>query len=186
MSTKRTAGLVIALVLSSAMARAADLAGVTLPESVVLGGKQLVLNGIGIRKVVFVKVYVGGLYLEQRSKDGAAILSSEQLRRLDLVMLRDVDHERMSKALKEAINKNVRNPAPDFGARVERFGEAIPDLKNGHHLVLTYIPGKGTIIGGTIPREVTIEGRDFAEALFALWVGPKPVDDGLKKGLLGL
>ena len=37
---------------------------------------------------------------------------------------------------------------------------------------------RGTDVG-------TIEGRDFADALFAVWLGPKPVQDDLKKALSG-
>jgi hypothetical protein len=32
---------------------------------------------------------------------------------------------------------------------------------------------------------VTIEGKDFSDALFLVWLGAKPPTEDLKKGLLG-
>ena len=46
-------------------AGAGTLAGVTLPDTAQVAGKDLVLNGLGLRKKFVIKVYVGGLYLPQ-------------------------------------------------------------------------------------------------------------------------
>ncbi len=32
---------------------------------------------------------------------------------------------------------------------------------------------------------MTIPGKDFADALFSVWLGPKPIDRGLKRKLPG-
>src|SRR5262252_7124110 len=59
-------------------ARAAELAGATLPDTLAAGDKTLKLNGLGLRKKAVFKVYVGGLYLESPSKDASAILAADQ------------------------------------------------------------------------------------------------------------
>ena len=71
--------VVIAVVVLAAAVdlRAATLAGVTLPDSTQVAGKTLVLNGVGLRTKFVVKVYVAGLYLEQKSSDPNAILKSD-------------------------------------------------------------------------------------------------------------
>ena len=33
--------------------------------------------------------------------------------------------------------------------------------------------------------QTTLPGKDFADAIFSVWLGAKPVDGDLKKGLLG-
>ena len=48
---------------------AGSLAGVSLPDSQQVAGKTLALNGLGLRTKFMVKVYVAGLYLEQKSSD---------------------------------------------------------------------------------------------------------------------
>ncbi len=57
---------------------AIELDGIKFDDKVKAGNKELVLNGIGIRKATIfkVKVYYGGLYLEQKSSDHNAILNS--------------------------------------------------------------------------------------------------------------
>ncbi|HEX6929025.1 MAG TPA: chalcone isomerase family protein, partial [Gammaproteobacteria bacterium] len=40
---------------------AAELAGVTLPDTASVGGQELVLNGMGLREKFWVDVYVGAL-----------------------------------------------------------------------------------------------------------------------------
>jgi hypothetical protein len=57
-------------------------------------------------------------------------------------------------------------------------------VKKGAKLVIQYVPGKGTVIEGAKDSYVA-EGKDFADALFSVWIGGSPVDDGLKKGMLG-
>jgi hypothetical protein len=51
---------------------------------------------------------------------------------------------------------------------------------------LTYIPGKGTELTLNGKSKGTVEGADFAAALFSIWLGPKPISESLKKELLGL
>jgi len=47
------------------------------------------------------------------------------------------------------------------------------------------LPGKGTVVTAKGTEKGTIEGKDFADALFAVWLGPNPVQEDLKKALLG-
>jgi hypothetical protein len=50
---------------------------------------------------------------------------------------------------------------------------------------LTYIPGKGTTLSyNTIPLG-TIEGIEFSKALFSIWIGENPIDEGFRDRLLG-
>ena len=51
-------------------------------------------------------------------------------------------------------------------------------------LTLTYVPDKGTVVSGA-GKETVIPGKDFADALFTVWLGPDPVDGDLKRKLLG-
>lgn len=50
---------------------------------------------------------------------------------------------------------------------------------------ITYLPGKGTTLSAGSKDLGVFEGKGFADAVFALWLGPKPPSDDLKKGMLG-
>ena len=43
---------------------------------------------------------------------------------------------------------------------------------------------QGTTVKGPT-AEVSVPGKDFADALFSVWLGKEPVDEGLKSGMLG-
>ena len=49
---------------------AGELAGVTMPDSITVeNGQKLVLNGMGLREMFWIDIYVGGLYLPTATHD---------------------------------------------------------------------------------------------------------------------
>ena len=62
--------------LFSSLATAAELSGVFIDDEFSTDdGQSLVLNGVGLREKFWVDVYVGSLYLQEKSDDVAEILS---------------------------------------------------------------------------------------------------------------
>jgi hypothetical protein len=49
---------------------------------------------------------------------------------------------------------------------------------------LTYIPGRGTELALDGRPKGVIGGADFAAAVFAIWLGPKPLNKSFKAQLL--
>jgi hypothetical protein len=173
-----------ALTLFAVPAFAAELEGVTMPDKVTVEGKELKLNGQGLRKKFIFNVYVAGLYVEATSSDGATLLAADGVRRCDMAMLRDLDQKTIVEALKSGFEKNAGDKLPALKASLDKFIAVIPDVKKGQSLSITYVPGKGTTVAGQ-GTSYTAEGKDFADALFSVWVGKFPVDENLKKGMLG-
>jgi hypothetical protein len=180
--------LVIAatLCLTLGAARAGSKDGVTLPDSVQVAGKTLVLNGMGTREatVFNVNVYVAGLYLEAKSQDEKAILKADGPKQLDMVFVRDVDKDDIQEAMAEGFKKN----GGDMNAlkdRLAKFNGWMSDMKKKDVMTFTYDPAKGTTVKVKGQEKGTIEGADFGAAVFGNFIGPKPPNGGLKKGLLG-
>ncbi len=169
---------------------AGELAGVTMPDQVTVGEHSLVLNGMGLRtkKVLFigVKVYVAGLYLPQKTSDAAAIITSDEPKQIVMHFLyKDVGKKKLVEAWNEGFEKNARESMPRLKARLGTFNGYWSDMKTGDVAVMTYIPGQGTKVEIKGKDMGTIEGLDFAEALFSVWLGPQPPNVELKEGLLG-
>ncbi|HLX76390.1 MAG TPA: chalcone isomerase family protein, partial [Terriglobales bacterium] len=78
------------------------LAGVTLPDTVQVGSATLVLNGLGVRKKFVVKVYVAGLYLEQKSSDANAIIKAEARKRIVMHFVHRASKDQMMSAFDES------------------------------------------------------------------------------------
>ncbi len=88
-----------ALILTAASpALAREIAGRTVPETVTISSRALVLNGAGIRSALGFKIYVGALYLPRRTDDPGEAVSMPGPQRLDLIFLRTVDKERGANA----------------------------------------------------------------------------------------
>ncbi len=178
----------LALLAMAAPAPGAEVAGVKVPDSVTAGGKTLKLNGAGIRKKSFlkVKVYVGALYLEAASSDPAAIVAADAPKSVHMVFLRDVDKEKIMGAFRDGFEANGGEAvAKALSQRLDKIAAVVPaEVKEGQAMVVTYLPGKGTTVsvGGA---EATVEGKDFADAMFRNWLGAEPADGDLKEKMLG-
>jgi hypothetical protein len=178
--------VVLSLVLAlPALAKEKEVAGVKFPETTTVEGKELKLNGAGLRKKLIFKVYAAGLYLETPTQDAAQVISSDQIKVVRMSMLRDLEKTKITEAITDGVEKNNKAQMPTLKARLDSFNAAIPDLKKGDELTITYIPGKGTRVQSKSGQEMSVEGKDFADALFGVWLGSNPVDGDLKNGMLG-
>jgi len=178
---------ILALLLAAGSVQAREQYGVRMPDNVNVEGRQLKLNGMGLRrkKIIFtINVYVAGFYAETPSKNAVELISSDQGKRMTLYMLRDLDKGKITDALREGFEKNSKAQLPVLKNRLDRLSAMIPDAKKGSTIVITYLPGTGTVLAGAGERSV-IEGKDFADALFSVWLGRNAADDELKAELLG-
>ena len=165
--------------------RGGTLAGVTLPDTVQVGSKKLVLNGLGLRKKYMVKVYVAGLYLEQKSSDSAAILKADTPKRIVMHFVRGVTKNQIVDGFNESFENNTPDAKQTMKAEIDQFLSAIDLVHDGDEILLTYLPGTGTIVAINSKEKVTISAPAFAPVLFSVWLGPKPPNQEMKEGLLG-
>lgn len=171
--------------LLAATSMGGEVAGVKMSDSLTLEGKALRLNGMGLRKKVIFKVYVAGLYLETPSKDAAAVISSEQIKSIQLHLLRNLSGSELSDAISEAFWKNAKQSRSKLEQRLQKLNGMFPSVVSGDAIVLTYVPGKGTVVTAKGQVKGIVEGKDFADALFSVWLGQDPVQSDLKRSLLG-
>jgi hypothetical protein len=167
-------------------ALAKKVGGVEFPETVDVAGQKLTLNGAGVRKRFVVSVYAGGLYLAQRSSDADAVVAADAPKRVRMVFLRDVKKDQIMGAYREGFEKNSAGPGlADLLAKLETIAPAIPNLKEGAEMFVTYVPGEGTTVAAAGGGKTTVPGKEFADAMFRNWLGPAPADAGLKEAMLG-
>lgn len=182
----RTAVLALAL-LSARPAAAVNVQGVDVPDTLTVDGRPLVHNGSGVRKKFVVKVYLGSLFLEQRRKSADEVLAADETRVVRLHFMHDVSRDQMLDAFRDGFAANSPGQAAALAPKLAELAKALPkDVKEHALLSLTYVPSKGTTVvveGG--PPPVTIEGKEFNDALLRNWIGPKPISDDLKKKMLG-
>jgi hypothetical protein len=177
--------VVVFVVASIFNLNAANLAGVNLPDTVQVGGKALVLNGLGLRTKFMVKVYVAGLYLEQKSSDPNAIIKADAPKRIVMQFVRGVSKKQLADGFDESFGNNTPDAKKSMKADIDRFIDALEPVKEGDQIVFTYLPGTGTTMAINGKDKLTIAGPAFGTVLFSVWLGPKPPNADMKKGLLG-
>ena len=184
------ASAALSIVTLAAGAQPVEIEGVKLDASAQVGGAALQLNGAGVRTRAFFKVYVAGLYVPQKAGDAGALLAQKGARRIVIAMLRSVDAETFAGALNDGLKANHsdaqlagwKTQIDALNANLKAVGEA----KKGDLIHFEYVPEAGTrvMVSGQ-PRGSVIPGEDFFTAVLRIWIGDKPVDAGLKKGMLG-
>lgn len=173
------------MAISTAMVHAREVAGVNMPNTTSVAGENLQLNGMGVlKKIIFVKIYVVGLYLQTPTTDAQVAIRKNEIKRMVINMQHDVSRKKFVKALESSFTRNSGPRMPALRSRLDELEHALPAIKKGNVLEFTYLPSSGTIMRCQ-GREVTIQGRDFADALFSIWLGAKPVNSDLRRELLG-
>lgn len=179
--------VMVAALLVAGSALAAEVGGVKLADKASLGGKELVLNGAGIRTRVVFKVYVASLYLPAKAGDLAGTLAQSP-RRVQMNMLRDVGADDLVGALVDGMKATssaqemeaVKAQTDQLVSLMKSIGEA----KTGDVVTLDFVDGEtrlghnGKVIGA-------IAGAPFNDALMKIWLADKPVQADLKKAMLG-
>lgn len=180
--------LLVALTLGfTANASAAQCEGVKFSDSATVAGKKLVLNGLGIREATFmqVDVYVAGLYVEKKSKSGKTLMDPKMTKRLVLHFVRDVDRDDVVEAYQESFQKAAGSKYGKHKADLKKLLSWMSAMKEGQNMTYTYVPGKGVTVSVNGKTKGTIEGDEFSQIFFKIWLGPNPPNSGLKTGLLG-
>ena len=180
------AALTVALV-AAAGAEAATVKGVAFPDVATIGGRECPLNGVGVRSKFFVKVYLGALYLASPTTDAAAAIAADEPKRVVMHFVHSrVGAEKIREGWAEGFRNNSGAELPALAERLEHFSSWFDaDLLEGDEIIVTYEPGRGTAVLLRGEERGVIEGADFMRALWSVWLGAKPADGGLKKGMLG-
>jgi hypothetical protein len=144
-----------------------------------------VLNGLGLRTKVVVKVYVAGLYLEHKSSDPSAIISADAPKRIVMQFLHGASKKQMTDAFDASFKDNTPDARKTMKPDIDRLLDALEPIKEGDQMIFTYIPGTGSSLAINGKEKLTIAGPDFGKVLFSVWLGPKPPNADLKKGILG-
>src|SRR5215471_4626398 len=139
--------------------QAASLAGVTMPDTVQVGGKTLVLNGLGLRTKYMVKVYVAGLYVEQKSSDANAIMKSDTPKRIVMHFVHNVTKSQMTDAFNDGFQDNSPDAVKGIKTDIDKMLGALDNVKDGEEMVFTYVPGTGTTLSIAGKDRVTIAGQ---------------------------
>lgn len=166
---------------------AKEVAGVNVPETQSVNSEKLLLNGIGIRKATWfkVKVYVGSLYLKEKTTDVKKILEQAYPKLVTMDFVYGVDKKKLvggwNDAFKDALSS--KDKALETQS-IAAFNGMMEDMKRGESIRIEFLSdGVNVSIKGK-PAQM-IKSKTFAKNLLSVWF-INPRDKGLAKGMQGL
>jgi len=182
--------LAAALMAAALSAGAAGIAGQNFDDRIRLADTDLVLNGVGVRAVLWLKGYAAGLYLAEKAATPAQVLAVKGAKRVQLKMLLEVEAKEFTKAFTVGITRNsspaelavLKDRMEQFSRNVDQIGT----VKDGDVVNLDFLPGKGLVMTlNGARRGQPIPGEDLYAGVLKIFLGELPVDKKLKAGLLG-
>jgi hypothetical protein len=175
---------VAAVVFVCLAAQAAEFDGVQIPDTMQVGGKTLRLNGFGRRTysilLLNIHIYVASLYLEHPSSDPEQIMRSPETK---LLIVRFEHNVGAEKARNDGLQNNCVSPCHLDPADVQQFLAEVPAMQVGDVFTLLFTRQGATVALdgrqiGVIPKP------QFADAMLATFLGPRPALPRLKQDLL--
>ena len=158
---------------------------INLPETVTVGSETLQLNGYGLRKKFFFKIYLGSLYTANKATTTDRVLNmpGAKLIRMDFIYSK-VDREKITEAFAEGFEKN--SPQLKGDPVLQQFLDLFDaDFVAGDRVDLI-IADDGTVAATHNTRDLgKIASPELAKAVLLIYLGDDPADDGLKAGMLG-
>ena len=173
------------MVFTAASANALTVDSINFEDKVNVAGKELVINGVGIRKATFlkIKVYYGALYLSEKHTNAAEFLQTETPKQIISHFVRDVDVKDLKKTYLEAFQGANKETYKNLLPTLEAFNANLGDIKKGERMIITFLPD-GAILnfaGKSFPK---VGDGNFSKALLNMYF-INPLDQGLTNGLLG-
>lgn len=176
--------------LAADAASAATIAEQTFDDRISLAASELVLNGVGLRAVAWLKGYAAGLYLVEKASTPAQVIALAGPKRLQMKMMLDVEAREFVKAIEKGLRRNhseaeqaaLREREQQFIRNVERTVK----LRKGDVVNLDFVPSRGlTLTVNGTAQGAPVPGADFYAGILRIFIGERPVDKELKMGLLG-
>ena len=179
--------ILIFLLLAPGFAWSAKVGEAELPDTWVVKGQTLVLNGAGIREYSFLRipVYAAALYLPARQQNEALILKNTAPRVVHMKMLRDATREDSVKAWDVYLAANCKSPCVMNNESRQKFLKLIPDTRAGDTQTFVFRES-GVEIFRNGKGLGAIADAAFTVVVLASWIGDAPTTEELKRRLLGI
>jgi hypothetical protein len=187
MSKKHLIPLVLIFIIMSPVSHAREIEGINMPESLEVGKSKLILNGAGVRSKFFMDLYVGGLYLQNKSNNPKEIIEADEPMAIRLHIISSlITSKKMENATREGFENATEGNIEPIKSQIEKFISVFQEKIDEDDIFdMIYSPGKGVEVYKNGEFKSRIEGLAFKRALFGIWLSDKPAQKSLKKEMLG-
>tara|TARA_B110000444_G_scaffold228281_1_gene233960 strand:+ start:544 stop:1110 length:567 start_codon:yes stop_codon:yes gene_type:complete len=157
------------------------------PDSMVYQETKLLLNGKGTRTMFFAKIYHSGLYLSSPNKNAQEILDADKAMAVRLEVASPMlSSDKMQGAFTASITKSTNGDIQSISSQIDKLLNSFNDkVSVGDIFDFIYIPNTGITVLKNEEQINSISGLEFKKAFFGVWLSDSPVQENLKKAMLG-
>ena len=152
--------------------------------------RDLILNGSGMRKRGFLRIYQVNLFLLNQETNAEKILMLDEPREIVMRInfnIHTLTPNILTTELQTGFRENNVPLTDELKSQFAFFATLLEDLNKSDTMSFSYLPGVGTKVSIKGKEKAIVPGKIFADAFLRIWLGPKPLGGkGLKKKLLGI
>ena len=178
--------LVLIVLFVGNQAIAKTLSGVSVAETLNIENKPMQLNGSGIRSKFFIDLYVGSLYLSNKTKNAKQAMDEKYAAIRLNITSGLITKKRMQEAIVEGFEHATHNNLKPIQTNIDEFMSLFDSgVKDGDQFTFVFHKGTGVTAYKNMKKLADIKSEPFRHALMAVWLGHKPAQKRLKKHMLG-
>ena len=135
----------------------------------------------------FAKIYHSGLYLSSLNKNAQDILDADQAMAVRLEVASPMlSSDKMQGAFLASITKSTNGDIQSISSQIDKLLSSFNDkVSVGDIFDFIYIPNAGITVLKNEEQMNSILGLEFKKAFFGVWLSDNPVQENLKKAMLG-
>ena len=163
------------------------ISGIEMPKDLTyIQAEPLELYGVGVRKFLWMDMYVGAIFLNEMQLKPNQIIEANKPMALRLHILSSlVSNKRIIKAIQEGFDNSTNGNLHKYQKRIDQMiGYFDEEIQPDDIIDLVYNTSGNTMIYRNKKQLGSINGLDFKQALFGVWLSDKAVDSNLKNELL--
>ncbi len=180
--------LMVFLAVAGCMAASAaqvQVGDVRVATTLTSGTQTLVLRSAGVRKELFMELYVAALYLADEPVEPTDLVLADQPMAIRLHISSGlITSKRMTSAIEQGFRQSLGGESTRFRPQINALLEAFQDtIQKGDVFDIVYVPGSGVHVSKAGNAAIVLGDLAFKRALWGIWLGDDPVDRRLKQQL---
>lgn len=161
--------------------------GIEIPKTLnYIENEPLYLYGAGTRKILWLDMYVGVIFLNEKNLTPNQIIESRQPMAIRLHIISTlVSKKRIIKAIEDGFDKTTNGNLAQYKSRIDKMiGFFNEEIQPNDIIDLVCYPSGKIDIFRNSKLKGTLQGHDFKQALFGMWISENAVDKKMKSELL--
>ena len=148
--------------------------------------RDLQLNGVGLKEVFFVDIFLAAFYLENPTSNPKAILASDEIKVGVVHALRNIGKNLVAGFFDNSFYNLCEDQCAELEPFHEQFVGYLRDLKRGERVYLYRYSDRLEIQINLVESLGPIWSPEYGYLVERMFYGNSPIDQDVKDGILGL